>query len=58
MEPASPENNARWIRGALLAFAVAAPLLGLYLSRTNLLLALAPIFLSHLLLLYATLVPN
>ena len=58
MEPAFPENNSRWIRGALLAFAFVAPLLGLYLSRTNLLLALAPIFLSHMLLLYATLVPN
>jgi len=58
MEPASPENNWRWTRVALLAIAVAAPLLGLYLSRSNLILALAPIFLSHLLLLYATLVPN
>lgn len=58
MESASPENNSRWIRGALLAFACAAPLLGLYLNRHSLLLALAPIFLSHLLLLYATLVPN
>ena len=35
-----------------------APLLALYLSQTNLIIALAPIFLSHLLLLYATLVPN
>jgi peptidoglycan/xylan/chitin deacetylase (PgdA/CDA1 family) len=58
MESASPENNSRWIRGALLAFAFAAPLLGVYLNRYSLLLALAPIFLSHLLLLYATLVPN
>ena len=30
----------------------------LYFIRTNLVLALAPIFLSHVLLLYATLVPN
>jgi peptidoglycan/xylan/chitin deacetylase (PgdA/CDA1 family) len=58
MQPAVPENNARWTRRALLAFAFAAPLLALYLSRTNLVIALAPIFISHLLLLYATLVPN
>ncbi len=58
MQPAVPENNSRWTRRALLGFAFVAPFLAIYLSRTNLLLALAPIFLSHLLLLYATLVPN
>ncbi|HMG04638.1 MAG TPA: polysaccharide deacetylase family protein [Chthoniobacterales bacterium] len=58
MLPAVPENNSRWKRRALLGFAFVAPLLGLYLSRTNLALALAPIFISHLLLLYATLVAN
>ena len=58
MQPAVPENNSRWTRRALLGFAFAAPFLALYLSRTNLVIALAPLFISHLLLLYATLVPN
>ena len=58
MQPAVPENNSRWTRPTLLGFAFVAPFLALYLSRTNLLLALAPLFISHLLLLYATLVPN
>jgi peptidoglycan/xylan/chitin deacetylase (PgdA/CDA1 family) len=58
MQPAVPDNNSRWPRRALLGFAFIAPFLGLYLSRTNLLLALSPIFFSHLLLLYATLVAN
>jgi peptidoglycan/xylan/chitin deacetylase (PgdA/CDA1 family) len=56
--PAPENNQSRWKRRALLGFAFAAPFLGLYLSRTNLALALAPIFLSHVLLLYATLVAN
>ena len=58
MEPAAPNNHSRWPRRALLGFAFLAPCLAFYLARTNLFLALAPIFLSHLLLLYATLVPN
>src|SRR5438477_2086472 len=58
MQPAVPENNSRWTRRALLGFAFAAPLLAVYLSRTNLVIALAPLVISHLLLLYATLVPN
>jgi peptidoglycan/xylan/chitin deacetylase (PgdA/CDA1 family) len=58
MQPAGPENNSRWTRRALLAFAFVAPILALYLSQTNLMIALAPLFISHLLLLYATLVPN
>ena len=58
MQPAVPENNSRWRRRALLGFAFVAPFLALYLSRTNLVLALAPMFISHLLLLYATLAPN
>ncbi len=57
MQPAVPENNSRWTRRALLGFALVAPFLALYLSRTNLVIALAPIFFSHVLLLYATLVP-
>ncbi len=47
-----------WTRRFLLAFAFVAPCLAFYLVRTNLFLALAPIFLSHVLLLYATLVAN
>jgi len=58
MEPAVPENKSRWTRRALLGFAFAAPFLAVYLSRTNLLIALAPIFISHLLLFYATFVPH
>jgi peptidoglycan/xylan/chitin deacetylase (PgdA/CDA1 family) len=51
-------NNERWVRRALLAFVFLAPFLGFFLVRVNLAAALAPIFLSHVLLLYATLVPN
>jgi peptidoglycan/xylan/chitin deacetylase (PgdA/CDA1 family) len=58
MQPAVLKNSSPWTRRALLGFAFAAPVLALYLSRTHLLIALAPLFLSHLLLLYATLVPN
>ena len=58
MQPAVLENSSPWTRRALLGFAFVAPVLALYLSRTNLLIALAPLFISHLLLLYATLVPN
>ena len=58
MQRAVPENSPPWIRRALLGFAFAAPILTLYLGRTHLLIALAPLFVSHLLLLYATLVPN
>ena len=57
MEPA-PSNHSRWLRRALLGFAFLAPCLAFYLARTNLVVALAPIFLSHLLLLYPTLVAN
>jgi peptidoglycan-N-acetylglucosamine deacetylase len=58
MQPTVPENSSRWMRRALLGFAFLAPILALYLSQTNLVVALAPIFISHVLLLYATLVPN
>jgi peptidoglycan/xylan/chitin deacetylase (PgdA/CDA1 family) len=51
-------NQARWPRRALLGFVFIAPFLGFLLVRVNLVLALTPIFLSHVLLLYATLVPN
>jgi peptidoglycan-N-acetylglucosamine deacetylase len=52
------KNSSRWARRALLGFAFLAPFLAVYLSRINLVLALAPIFISHMLLLYATLVAN
>jgi peptidoglycan/xylan/chitin deacetylase (PgdA/CDA1 family) len=52
-----PEEQ-RGVRRALLAFALIAPVLGFLLVRYGLIVALAPIFLSHLLLLYATLIPN
>jgi peptidoglycan/xylan/chitin deacetylase (PgdA/CDA1 family) len=58
MKPAVLSNHSRWPRRALLGFAFLAPCLAFYLARTNLLVALAPIFLSHMLLLYATLVAN
>jgi peptidoglycan/xylan/chitin deacetylase (PgdA/CDA1 family) len=47
------------IRPALIGFAFVAPILSIALawSGTNIILSLAPLFVSHLLLLYATLVP-
>lgn len=47
-----------WKRTALLAFFFAAPLFAIALIRTNVFLALAPLFAAHLLTLYATLVAN
>jgi peptidoglycan-N-acetylglucosamine deacetylase len=58
MEKPTVHNNPRWARRALLAFIVIAPVLGFVLVRYNLVLGLAPIVLSHILLLYATLTPN
>ena len=51
-------SNGRWIRRALLVFVFIAPFVGFFLIRVNLVAALAPIFLSHVLLLYGMLVPN
>ena len=51
-------NRARRQRRAVLAFALIAPFLGFLFVRVNLAAALTPIFLAHLLLLYAMLVPN
>ena len=45
-------------RTLLLGCILVAPLLSLALIGTNIYLALAPMFVSHMLLLYATLVPN
>jgi peptidoglycan/xylan/chitin deacetylase (PgdA/CDA1 family) len=58
MTPVIEQNNSRWARRGLLGFVFIAPCLGFFLVRTNLVFALAPIFLSHLLLLYATLRAN
>jgi peptidoglycan/xylan/chitin deacetylase (PgdA/CDA1 family) len=56
MRPGS--NKGRWVRRAILVFVFLAPFLGFFLVRVNLVAALAPIFLSHVVLLYAALVPN
>lgn len=45
-------------RALLLLFAAIAPLISILLIGANLVVTLLPIFVSHLLLLYATLVPN
>lgn len=45
-------------RSLLLGFAIVAPIIAIALIRFGVLIALAPIFVSHLLLLYATLVAN
>jgi peptidoglycan/xylan/chitin deacetylase (PgdA/CDA1 family) len=58
MQPTLLENNSGWARRALLGFAFLAPVLAFSLRNTSLVIALAPIFVSHVLLLYATLVPN
>src|SRR6476659_3255245 len=58
METAFGFNKFRRARRLLLAFAFLAPCLGFYLVRFNVVIALAPIFLSHVLLLYATLSAN
>lgn len=51
-------DNARWTRAALFAFAALAPVVAAALWRFHLVVALSPIFVSHLFLLYATLAPN
>lgn len=51
-------NSAPNTRSLLLGFAIIAPALSLALIHTNVLLALAPLFVSHMLLLYATLRAN
>ena len=52
------ETSSRWARRALLAFLVAAPVWAVLLFRTNIFVALVPLFLSHLLFCYATLAPQ
>ena len=51
-------SDPRWARRAILAFVFLAPFLAFLLIRVNLVAALAPIFLSHVLLLFPTFVPN
>jgi peptidoglycan-N-acetylglucosamine deacetylase len=58
METAPIPNQSVWPRRVILAFVFLAPCLAFYLLRTNIFIALAPIFLSHVLLLYPTLVAN
>jgi peptidoglycan/xylan/chitin deacetylase (PgdA/CDA1 family) len=53
-----PRSNSSASRVLLLGFAAVAPFISILLIGTNIFVALAPLFLSHLLLLYATLVPN
>src|SRR4051812_46497342 len=55
--PFAPDQP-RWSRTALLALIFVAPVVSLFLLRFNVFVALAPIFVSHLFLLYATLVAN
>ncbi len=52
------QSRGQTSRALLLGFAAVAPLLALALIRTHIYLALAPLFISHLLLLFATLGPN
>lgn len=57
--PFTPQPaNAKVIRALLLGFAAVAPIISLALIRNHLLLALAPLFVSHMLALYATLAAN
>jgi peptidoglycan/xylan/chitin deacetylase (PgdA/CDA1 family) len=58
MEIVPVPDQSHWPRRAVLAFVFLAPCLAFYLVRFHLIIALAPIFLSHLLLLYPTLTPN
>lgn len=51
-------DNSSVSRSLLLGFAAIAPLLSILLIGTHILVALLPIFVSHMLMLYATLVPN
>lgn len=55
---ARSETSSRWIRRALLAFLVATPVWTVLLFRTNIFVALVPLFLSHLLFCYATFAPQ
>ena len=58
METPSAHNQTRWVRRVILVFVFIAPVIGFLLVPFNLVAALAPIFLSHVFLLYATLSAN
>jgi peptidoglycan/xylan/chitin deacetylase (PgdA/CDA1 family) len=58
MEIMPVSEQRAWPRRVLLAFAFLAPCLGFYLVRFHVIAALAPIFVSHVFPLYATLMPN
>lgn len=58
METPFAPNRPRWTRKALLVFVFVAPVVSFFLLPFNLVVALAPIFLSHAFLLYPTLVAN
>jgi peptidoglycan/xylan/chitin deacetylase (PgdA/CDA1 family) len=58
METPFTRNQPRWTRRALVAFVFIAPVLSFFLLRFNVIVALAPIFLSHVFLLIATLLAN
>lgn len=53
-----PQNNATPTRALLIGFALLAPLISLALLGTSVWLAIAPLFVSHMLLLWPTLVAN
>jgi peptidoglycan-N-acetylglucosamine deacetylase len=52
------ETSSRWPRRALLTFLALAPVWAVLLFRTNIFVAIVPLFLSHLLFCYATLAPQ
>jgi peptidoglycan-N-acetylglucosamine deacetylase len=54
----SPHDNAAPLRTALLVFAAIAPVISILLIGQGVLIAIAPLFVSHMLLLYPTLVAN
>lgn len=58
MATVTQTNSSAVSRALLLGFAAIAPVVALAFLRSNVVLALVPLFLSHLLLLYATLAPN
>ena len=58
MDPASALNRSRWARRGVLASAFVAPCLTLLLARNHPFVALAPLIVSHVLILYSTLAPN
>lgn len=58
MADANSTERKSFSRGALLVLALAAPMATIALFRANPVIALAPLFVSHMLMLYATLAPN